>query len=1251
VPEGLWRWALPAGPKVSSPPPEFHLHPHYRSRSRLEDVLRNTEPGHDDFIGEQYAAEIGARLDAWSSALRGSPQSIEVFKKELAEDFSGSSLIPVESRWLRSGAIEVRKHLFSRTLVSGDAFLRDLRSAWSGFSEIRTAEFEITAIDASPARIETRIRYDLVTLGRDFYREQRSGYWELAWKKTGTGELRLASWKAVDETQSRARDPIFADVTATAFGTNRSYQDQLLHGSDYWRTLLDVACGIDVYGHNGAAVADIDNNGWDDVYVCQPAGIPNRLYRNRGDGSFEDITESAGVGVLENTACALFADIDNDGRQDLIVVRTSGPLLFLNQGGGRFRLKQDAFNFASSPQGAFTGAAVSDYDRDGWLDVYFCLYTYYRGTGQYKYPLPYYDANNGPPNFMMRNTRDATFTDVTAETGLNQNNNRYSFCCGWNDYNQDGWPDLYVVNDFGRKNLYRNNGNGTFTDVAAETGVEDIGAGMSVCWFDYDNDGVEDLYVANMWTAAGERISTQEVFKRDAPQAVRKLYQKHAMGNSLLRNKGGIFEDITGVAGVGMGRWAWSSDAWDFDHDGFLDLYVTNGMISGPSREDLNSFFWRQTVANSPAEAKPAQAYEQGWDAINQLIRADGTWSGYERNVFYANNRDGTFADVSGAAGLDFVEDGRSFVLADFDGDGRQEVLLKNRSAPQLRLLKNVLRELPPSIAFRLRGKKSNRDAIGTVIILKTESHVQTRSLQAGSGFLSQHSKAIFFGLGDSKAPVKASIRWPSGLVQELDQLPVNHTIWVEEGSPPVKLEPFRPAGTTMVGANEIVAPGGRATMPRPETLPVAVETWLLSPISAPDFSLPDFGGGRQTLAAFGGNRVLLNFWTSESATCRELLRHFQQFHERWSRAGLRLLAINVDDPAHAGEVVRLSRELHLSFPVLQASDQVAGIYNILCAYVFDRHRDLTLPTSLLIDAQGTIVKIYQGTGDLEHINEDFRRIPQSDAERLAKALPFAGMSDSTEFSRNYLSYGSLFFERGYYEQAGIWLKRALRDNPSSADAFYGLGSVYLEQKKVSEARESFQRATGLPAASPDTVPNAWNNLGLLAAREGRTQDAIPYFEQALKLSPDHLIALENLGNAYRAEKRWEDARKTLEHAVRVGPQDAEANYSLGMVYAQLDNPDRAYDFLERSLKLRPDYPEALNNLGVLYMRTDRRDQAVRSFEECIRVAPAFDQSYLNLARVYALEHAFDKAREVLSELLKQHPDHVQAKEMLRQLE
>ncbi len=1214
---------------------EFRLQPHYREQTPLEATLLKTNAGLDDFPGEKYHDRIAAILTEWSAGLLQSPENLQAIEKILAAGFLGSSPIPKESRLVRPAtAFEVRRLMFSLASLGPRVFLQELRSSLSRFSKIVTAEFQVTGIDFRSSRLQTRVRYELVGSGPDFYREQRVGNWDLEWEAARSGEYHLVSWRAAEETRSRSTAPCYAEITQEAFGGNSSYSRQLLRGVDYWRTVLDGACGIDIYGHNGVSVGDIDDDGFDDLYICQPAGLPNRLYRNRGDGTFEDITEASGLGILENTACAIFADFDNDGRQDLIVVRASGPLLFLNEGGGKFRQKRDAFHFASAPQGTFTGAAAADYDRDGWLDIYFCLYVYYQGTDQYKYPTPYYDAENGPPNFLMRNNRDGTFRDVTAESGLDKNNTRYSFCCGWGDYNRDGWPDLYVVNDFGRKNLYRNNGDGTFTDVAGQTGVEDIGAGMSVCWFDYDGDGAEDIYVADMWTAAGERISNQEGFQKQASKPVRAMYHKHAMGNSLFRNHGdGTFDDRTASTGAGMGRWSWSSDAWDFDHDGFPDLYIANGMVSGALHDDLNSFFWRQVVGKSPGEAKASHDYEQGWNAINELIRADRTWSGFERNVFYANNRDGTFSDVSGIVGLDFVEDGRAFALADFDHDGRLEVFLKNRNGPQLRLLKNVMPDLPPSIAFRLRGRKSNRDAIGAVVTVETESGRQTRMLQAGSGFLSQHSKELFFGLGEARGTVKASIRWPSGLVQPISGLPANHRIWVEEGVEPSRMEPFRSVRTAPVSVQSITQ----------ESEPPTVETWLLAPVPAPDLSLPDLSGQTRTLSALRGSPVLLNFWAANSPACRQDLTIFSRLYPTWAGQGLHLLAVNVGDRM-------LTREREFPFPVLLGSDDVAAIYNLVYRYVFDRHRDLSIPTSFLINEEGDIVKVYQGPVKPASIERDFRNIPSTATERLAKGLPFPGVAATYEFARNHLSFGSVFFQRGYFDRAEASFRLAVRDSPSSAEAYYGLGSVFLKQDKSREARDSFERAVKLNANYPDTLANAWNNLGLLATREGHTAEAIGHFQEAVEHNPDHWIALENLGNAYRQQKRWEEARKALERAVSARPDNPEANYSLGMVFAQSDETDRAYLYLQKALELRPAYPEALNNLGVLYLRTGRRDEAVAKFEECIRIAPAFDQSYLNLARVYSLEGEPEKSRTVLLELLKQHPGHKQAQNALEQL-
>ncbi len=398
------------------------------------------------------------------------------------------------------------------------------------------------------------------------------------------------------------------------------------------------------------------------------------------------------------------------------------------------------------------------------------------------------------------------------------------------------------------------------------------------------------------------------------------------------------------------------------------------------------------------------------------------------------------------------------------------------------------------------------------------------------------------------------------------------------------------------------------------------------------------------------GKPVLLNFWDAQSPRCQEDLVTFNKKHGRWAAQGLQLLTVNVDQAVGGDSFPPITRGAGFSFPILRGSDDVAAVYNILYRNLFDRHRDLGLPTSFLIHEAGDIVKIYQGPVNADQVEQDFRHIPRTFAERLTRALPFPGITEATEFTRNYLSYGSIFFQRGYYDQAGAAFERALHDNPDSAEALYGLGSVYLNQQKTAEGRESFERATKLRASYPDTLANSWNNLGLLSARDGRTEEAIGYFDQALRLSPDHVVALENLGSAYRQLKRWDDARKAYERALTVSPNDPEANYGLGMVFAQTDDTARALEHLTRALQSRPAYPEALNNLGILYLRTQRRDEAVAKFEECIRVAPDFDQSYLNLARVNVVEGAPDKARAVLLELLKRHPGHAQGQKMLEQL-
>ena len=1227
---------------------DLRVTPHYPTNSPLDAVLEKVTPGTDAFVTEKYAFEILRLLDEWSRGLKAGPPASLVLAKFLDASLEACSLVPSQQTSLRSGnGIDVFRKRFRTDVALGrERFLEEMDRYLASMPRLDTAEFEITRIEemaGSSPLVRVEIRYDLVGTGIDATREQRVGQWLTEWSRDARNGWQVRRWEATQETFSRARGPIFLDITSRALGQTESYKQQLLHGVDYWRTVLDGASGIDIYGNNGLAVGDIDNDGLDDLYICQPPGLPNRLYHNRGDGTFEDVTEQAGVGVLDGTASALFADFRNKGIQDLLVICGSGPLLFLNQENGKFLLKRDAFQFRRPPQGTFTHAAIADYDCDGNLDIYFCLYSYYLGLDQYHYPAPYFDARNGPPNFLLHNEGNATFQDRTEAAGLNVDNDRFSFACAWGDYNSDGAPDLYVANDFGRNNLYRNNGDGKFAAVSAEAGVEDVGAGMSACWFDFDNDGNQDVYVANMWSPAGMRVSEQKNFHEQEPEAIRGLYRRHARGNSLYRNQAnGKFQNVSVEAGVDVGRWAWCSDAWDFDHDGYPDLYVANGYISGPRTpghdpHDVASFFWRQVVANSPETPTPSVNYELGWNAINELIRSDASWNGYERNVFYVNNHDGTFSDVSGISRLDFPDDSRSFALADLDHDGRLEVVLKNRSGPQLRILRNAMKDIGNSIAIRLRGIKSNRDAIGARVTVEVERHRQTKYLQAGSGFLSQHTKELFFGVGKTPGAVGATIRWPSGLTQVFEHLPVNRRIEIAEGSEDFLAKPFpvAPASYAQAGDAE-----------KPETWPSSIETWLIEPLSAPEFSLPDLAGNRRDLRSFRGGFLLLSFWATASPACGQQLRVFEKGQAALARNGLRILALNVDDPGDVAAVRAFVAKEGWSFPILLGTQEVTGVYNIVYRHLFDRRRDLALPTSFLVDGSGMIVKVYQGPVDPERLAEDLKSVPENAADRMRRALPFEGRLYVDEFQRNDFTYGVAMFQRGYLDEAAASFLLVIAAKPQEPEAYYNLGTLYLRKNALPDARRYLQQAVEL---RPE-YPEAWNNLGMVAGQEGQMDEAIHNFQQALSEKPNYAIALLNLGNLYRRQGALEEAERLLSRAHDLEPDNPETNYSLGMLYARQDQLERASNFLERAVNLRPDYPDALNNLGVLFVREQRYSEAKERFETSIRVAPNFDQAYLNLARLYVLLKDKEKAREVLLALLRQQPQHKLAQQALEML-
>jgi hypothetical protein len=536
---------------------------------------------------------------------------------------------------------------------------------------------------------------------------------------------------------------------------------------------------INLYDHGaGLAVADYDNDGREDIYFLNQHG-QNALYRNRGDGTFEDVTAKAGVGLGDRVSVgATFADYDNDGLADLFVTSTrGGNVLFHNRGDGTF---EDVTAKAGvSHVGHSQTPVFFDYDNDGYLDLYLTNTAHWTtdsfdfSGGNYEGKASLGSLMTSPVeyNILYHNNGDGTFTDVTAKAGLRGR--------GWAgdvavfDYNDDGFLDLFVPSMFGRGQLYRNNGDGTFTDVTAETlGPTPHGAiGSKV--FDYDGDGRLDLFVvdmhSDMWMGLDSRHTSQELATQTqhrrflspagptvneaAPGFIDHQRQEFAMegknynellfGNALYRNLGqGKFTETALTAGLET-FWPWGIATGDYDNDGNEDVFITSGM-------GYPFYYWP-----------------------NQLMM---------------NNGDGTFRDRAASLGVEPPTGGvyqgkniggqraarssRSAAVADFDGDGRLDIVTNNFNDRPYFFANRFPRR--NYVEFRLTGTKSNRDAIGSVVRLWVGNKVMVRQVSPAGGYLSQSSRTVHFGLGDRSKIDSVRIRWPRGLVQTLVKPQIN---------------------------------------------------------------------------------------------------------------------------------------------------------------------------------------------------------------------------------------------------------------------------------------------------------------------------------------------------------------------------------------------------------------------------------------------------------------------------------------------
>ncbi len=382
--------------------------------------------------------------------------------------------------------------------------------------------------------------------------------------------------------------PWFRDRTEEVIGAQPAFRHQLAHGLDHWLQRVEADYGFDAFIRNGMAVGDADGDGRDDLYICQPGGLPNRLFLQRGDGAVAAApAASAAAEILDHTASALFADLDNDGDQDLTLATPAGLVLFRNDGAAAFAevgtLRTDGADLHA--------LSAADFDLDGDLDLFVTCALGIVFEGETGGAFRFHDARDGGYNQLFRNDGGWSFSERTRASGLAEGNDRHSLAAGWCDYDLDGDPDLYVANDYGPNQLFRNDpdpggGGRSFTEVAAGRGVEDRGAGMSVAWGDFDRDGTPDLYVGNMFSNAGSRLTGLPAYRVGGGGELLAIYRRFAAGNTLFRGGGGG-SGFAETPFAKRARWAWSSVFADLDNDGWEDLFVANGYLTGPLVDDL----------------------------------------------------------------------------------------------------------------------------------------------------------------------------------------------------------------------------------------------------------------------------------------------------------------------------------------------------------------------------------------------------------------------------------------------------------------------------------------------------------------------------------------------------------------------------------------------------------------------------------------------------------------------------------------
>jgi len=563
---------------------------------------------------------------------------------------------------------------------------------------------------------------------------------------------RLGAWREVtskvDATEALARYGFHLQEVAQASGITFVHQAPTLdHKLDHIMPQV-AAMGA------GASVVDFDRDGWQDIYLTNSGeGSKNCLYRNLGNGAFQDVAGELGLADVNQQGTgvsmgAVWGDYDNDGFEDVFLYKWGRPELFHNDGGKHFTRVTDQTGL---PAWVNANTAIwFDYDGDGLLDLF--IGGYYAETVDLWHlqttrmmPESFEYAKNGGRKYLFHNLGAGRFEEVSAKL----------LAAAAADLRGSGHQDLFIANDYGVSELYFNNGK-QFREVGAETGVGFAPkSGMTAAFGDVLNRGDYAIYVSNI-SEDGVLIQGNNLW---VPEQV--------------KSEAGVrYENLARALGVEMGGWSWGMQFGDLNNDGTLDVYLTNGYVSA----DRNKSYWYDFSKVAGGNSSIIG------DAANWPAMEGRSLSGYQQKRVWINDGAGKFNDVAQAVGATDTYDGRSVALADLWNRGVLDVIVTNQRGPLL-IYKNTVVPGNNWIDFELEGSTSNRSALGAEVKLFWNGRQQVQTVSGGSGFCAENQRRLHFGLGRNPLVVKAVIRWPSGKFQTIDNPVIGQVHKIKEAA------------------------------------------------------------------------------------------------------------------------------------------------------------------------------------------------------------------------------------------------------------------------------------------------------------------------------------------------------------------------------------------------------------------------------------------------------------------------------------